>query len=81
MGNPEPAFLMRKLRVVDSRILKGAHLKLTLLAGVTRLDAIAFGMADRTIPSTIDVVAQLQVNVWNGRSNLQLRIKDFRESD
>jgi single-stranded-DNA-specific exonuclease len=80
MGNPEPVFLLRKLRVADSRVLKGAHLKMTLQAGVARLDAIAFGMADSTIPSTIDVVAQLQVNVWNGRSNLQLRIKDFRES-
>jgi single-stranded-DNA-specific exonuclease len=80
MGNAEPLFLLRNMRVADSRVLKGTHLKLTLLSDGRRLDAIAFGMADRDLPEVIDIAAQLQINVWNGRSNLQLRIKDFRES-
>nr|WP_246559438.1 single-stranded-DNA-specific exonuclease RecJ [Geoanaerobacter pelophilus] len=80
MGNPEPLFLVRNLRVADARVLKETHIKLVLQVAGRRLEAIGFGMAGRTLPECIDIAAQLQINVWNGRANLQLRIKDFRES-
>jgi single-stranded-DNA-specific exonuclease len=81
MGNPEPLFLLRNMRVADAKVLKGAHRKLVLESSGCRIDAIAFGMADRQLPDCIDVAAQLQINIWNNRTSLQLQIKDFRETD
>ncbi|GAM08049.1 single-stranded-DNA-specific exonuclease RecJ [Geobacter sp. OR-1] len=80
MGNPEPLFLLRDLRVSATKVLKGSHLKLVLEVAGQRIDAVGFGMAGRSVPERLDIAAQLQVNVWNGRTCLQLRLKDFRES-
>jgi single-stranded-DNA-specific exonuclease len=79
-GNPEPTILLRDMRVAEKRVLKDKHLKLILEAGGRRFDAIGFNMADRA-PETdrIDCVCFLQMNEWNGRRALQLRLRDFRE--
>ena len=79
MGNPEPLFLLRKAEVVDCRILKETHLKMNLLAGGRRFDAIAFSMAGRAFAGqTLDLVFSPAINVWNGKSSLQLTVKDLR---
>ena len=81
MGNPEPVFLVRGATIVDRRVLKERHLKLRLAAGGKVLDAIGFDMAGRENPSgRVDVACSLELNVWNGRKRLQLRLRDFRES-
>lgn len=80
MGNPEPLFLLRKMKVINSRSLKGGHLKLVLQSCGRSIDAIAFGMSDRSLPEFMDIAAQLQINIWNGKTALQLQIKDFRET-
>ncbi len=79
MGNPEPLFLLRKAEVVDCRILKETHLKMNLLAGGRRFEAIAFSMAGRAVAGQIvDLVFSPGINVWNGKSSLQLTVKDLR---
>ena len=80
MGNPEPIFLLQGANVVETRTLKGEHLKMRISAGGKLQDAIAFGMAGRQIPDRIDLAVSLQINEWNGRKTLQLRIKDMRPS-
>jgi single-stranded-DNA-specific exonuclease len=80
MGNPEPVFVLERVRVASKRVLKGRHLKLRLDAEGEGLDAIGFNMAERSIPEVIDVAFSLQVNEWNGRRSLQLRLRDFRET-
>ena len=81
MGNPEPVFVMRKLAVMDRRIVSDAHLKLRLSAGSRIFDAIGFNMAGSiTVPRVADVAFTLQVNDWNGRKSLQLRLKDVKEA-
>ncbi len=81
-GNPEPTLLVRDLRIADKRVLKEKHLKMVLVSGTRRVDAIGFDMADR-IPQAdrIDCVCTLQMNEWNGRRSLQLRLRDFNEVD
>ncbi|MBJ6723565.1 single-stranded-DNA-specific exonuclease RecJ [Geomesophilobacter sediminis] len=80
MGNPEPLFLLRGATVVSTRVLKGGHLKLDLSCGGKRLEAIAFGLAEREpAGNRLDLVFAPTVNVWNGRTRLQLVVKDFRE--
>ena len=82
MGNPEPVFVMEGARVEDKRVLKGRHLKLRLAAGGKYLDAIGFNMADREdLPDHIDVAFSLEANEWNGRKNVQLKLREFKKAD
>ena len=79
MGNPEPVFIMEGARVANKRVLKERHLKLNLVAGGKSFDAIGFNMAERRdVPALIDVAFSLEVNEWNGRKTVQLRLRDFR---
>jgi len=60
------------------------HVKLLLSDGVVVLDAIAFRQAERIageFPEAIDVVYTLSRHEWNGRTDLQLVVKDFRPSE
>jgi single-stranded-DNA-specific exonuclease len=79
MGNQEPVFMIRGARVADRRILKERHLKLQLEAGGRRFEAIGFNMAQHEDgPTLIDAAFTLQVNEWNGRRSLQLKLRDLR---
>ncbi len=79
MGNPEPVFILRQAKVASQRVVKESHLKLRLLAGGRFFDAIGFNMAgNRRTPEVVDVAFSLQINTWNGRRNLQLRLKDIK---
>ncbi|HZV80975.1 MAG TPA: single-stranded-DNA-specific exonuclease RecJ [Geobacteraceae bacterium] len=81
MGNPEPLFMLRGARVVQSRVLKDAHLKLRVEAGGRHFEAIGFGMAAKGIDAgVVDIAFVPELNVWNGRESLQLRLKDMRRS-
>ena len=80
--NPRPKFAASGLRIVDSRSVgSGKHLKLRLADDKRTWDAIAFRMGDRTAEapagSSIDVVYEMETNVWNGRTSLQLVVEDF----
>ena len=81
-GNPEPLFASFGVDVRYARTVgkQGSHLKLTLGAGRNTFDGIAFRqgywMAD--MPNKIDIAYRFEVNVFNGRSTLQLNIKDIK---
>lgn len=85
VGNPEPRFLARGLRVADVATV-GAdrkHLRLTVThhSGESR-KMIAFGMgakAETVFPgSSIDAVFSVGENEWNGNRELQLKVIDLR---
>lgn len=81
MGNPEPLFMLRGARVLQSRVLKESHLKLRLEAQGRIFDAIGFGMAAKGVDTElVDIAFVPELNVWNGRESLQLRLKDIRRS-
>ena len=81
-GNPEPIFVSRDVVVRHARCVgkENAHLKLTLQAGRNIFDGIAFRqgywMAD--MPKRVDIAYRFEMNVFNGRSTLQLNIKDIK---
>lgn len=79
--NPEPVWAVLGIDVADSRILKEKHLKLALSDGNTRMDAIGFNMAEKLPSGPIDAAFTLQENTWNGRTTLQLNLKDLRLSE
>jgi len=61
------------------------HLKLQFIAGTGKtVDAIGFNMGPRIAEvidaKTIDIAYFPTINRWQGRSSLDLHLKDFRES-
>lgn len=83
IGNPEPVFVSRATvsnwRLVGS---EGKHLKLTLEDKQGRyFEAIGFGMGGRAKEvingHEIEAAYNLTGNEWNGKKNIQLRLKDI----
>ncbi len=83
-GNAVPAFMSRKVRVVESRNMgsQREHLRLKLRQNGTVWDAVAFRQGDNPgdLPPYIDIVYNLEVDSWQGRENLRLNILDFRQT-
>lgn len=85
-GNPEPTFAVTRLEVLDARTVGEKHLKMTVRQGTSQpFDSIAFGMKsllERGIPSRtpVDLAFTPELNHWNGRDRIQLRIRDVRPS-
>jgi single-stranded-DNA-specific exonuclease len=80
-GNPSPLFLLRRVPVIEQRILKEKHLKLRLRFPYGPVDAIAFNRADCGCTGVVDLVFSPEINVWKGREGLQLKIRDLRNSE
>jgi single-stranded-DNA-specific exonuclease len=89
IGNSEPIFVTRELFVSDVRLVgkEGKHLKLRLSSPQIGkyqpdLEAIAFGMGAwyaQLHPGTqIDIAYTIDLNLWNGTSTLQLKVKDLK---
>jgi len=80
-ANPAPVFLSRKISVVACRTMGNTaeHLRLRLQQGDVAFDAVAFGAGDnmKEITRTLDIVYNLELDQWNGRSSLRLNLLDF----
>ncbi len=88
IGNPEPTFASFDVEIKDLKLLgkDKSHLKLKLQHGDSEiLDAIAFRMGDMfdslRVGSKIDVAYSIDNNTWNGKTTLQLKIKDIKIND
>jgi single-stranded-DNA-specific exonuclease len=84
IGNPRPTFMTQKVNILNARTVggDGKHLKLKLEKDNRAFDAIAFGMGDYYTKllseKSINIVYNIEENVWNGRKTLQLKIKDIK---
>ncbi|PLY02353.1 MAG: single-stranded-DNA-specific exonuclease RecJ [Desulfuromonas sp.] len=80
MGNSEPLICCRDVQIQQMQTLNGGHLRFTVRQEGFTLPCIAFSMAERVddFTATVDLLAALQVNRWNGRQNVQLVVKDVR---
>ena len=83
-GNLEAAFVTRNLQVKSQRKVgaEGQHLKLTLSDGKLTIDAIGFRLGNKleSVPGRIDVLYTFETNEYNGRTSLQLNLKDIRQA-
>lgn len=88
-ANEPPVFLARSLEVASARVIGNGekHLKMKLKSifengKVAFFDAVGFGMAGFyniiSEGDRIDVVFNLDINEWNGRKELQLKLKDIK---
>ncbi|RNA68094.1 single-stranded-DNA-specific exonuclease RecJ [Prosthecochloris sp. ZM_2] len=85
LGNPEPVFLSRSLRVSGyPRLLKGRHVKFAVKSQSGEIyDVIGFNRKDvykaleRGSKRPVALVYTLEENEWNGRKSTQLKLKDI----
>lgn len=85
-GNPAPVFVCRNVHVAEHRTVgkDNKHLKLKVSrAAKPPLDAIGFGLGDWVshMPERIDMAFTLEINEWNGYSNLQANLQDIRKAE
>ncbi|RJR15429.1 single-stranded-DNA-specific exonuclease RecJ [Candidatus Microgenomates bacterium] len=84
MGNSEPVFATSNVQVVDARSIgrENKHLKLTVTDGEHYFDAIGFSLGNliaQISPDTpISLAYNIDINEWNGKRNLQLKIRDIQ---
>lgn len=83
-GNPQPAFVSRKLTVLRSRTVgkDQAHLKLAISDGKITFDAIAFrqGHWQGKLPKQIDLLYRFESNEFRNQKSLQLNVIDIKPS-
>lgn len=83
-GNMKPVFLAQNVFAKEVRLLKEKHVKFTLYQPNNRphINAILFERPDvyqlATSGQPMDIVFTLDINEWQGKSSLQLMVKDVR---
>ncbi|WP_339323906.1 single-stranded-DNA-specific exonuclease RecJ [Paenibacillus sp. FSL W8-0194] len=84
MANPVPKLIFRGTRLVETRKMgkDGKHLKLVVRQDGARMEAVAFGRGDLADVleegMTLDILAEVSVNEWNGSRKPQLMLQDMR---
>ena len=84
-ANKMPLFLFKNLKINSIRALsEGKHLKLTLKEDNYMINAIGFNMGELSekylLDDKVDIVGNLDINVYNGNENVQIILKDIRKS-
>jgi single-stranded-DNA-specific exonuclease len=82
MGNPEPLLVVESVRAMQVKTVGDNHLRFTVCQGAFSHPAIAFGMLERRdeFQGEVDLLVSPQINLYNGRETVQLRVKDVRSA-
>lgn len=78
MGNPAPMVLIDGLKVKETRVLKGAHLKVLLTDGVRYLNGLMWRQTShpRLVPgNTVRVVCRPELSTYSGVTELQANLQ------
>jgi len=85
-GNPEPRFIIRNLKLVNSKIVAEKHIKIVLVGSdSSTLKAISFNSVETELGSyllkkskkTLDIAGKLSLNEWRGQKNVEFIIDDI----
>ena len=85
-GNPEPRFLLKDLKVLNSKIVGEKHIKSVLLGkDGSAIKTISFNSHSNEIGQFLlnnnkdffSIVGKLSLNEWNGRRNVEFIIDDI----
>jgi single-stranded-DNA-specific exonuclease len=83
MGNSEPVFVSRSAEIVDMRQMGSnrEHLRVKFRNGRNTFDAVGWGLGENAEEiykfKYLDIVYNLELNHWNGETNLRLTLQDF----
>lgn len=79
-ANPKPAFIWKRLALLDCRKVgkREDHLKMRFAVEEREVDAIGFGLgkSDAKLGKYMDVLGTVDVNEFRGSTTLQLNVKD-----
>jgi single-stranded-DNA-specific exonuclease len=84
-GAPAPRYALPGMQIKFAKRVGETHLKLTVSDGMgATLDAIAFGAFESDLGPRLSaqsgerfhLAGQLEINTWNGRQSVQLRLQD-----
>jgi single-stranded-DNA-specific exonuclease len=85
-GNPEPRYVIRRVKVVNSKIIGEKHIKTVLIGSdSTILKAISFNSVETELGSYLlkknlkpfDIAGKLSLNEWRGQRNVEFIIDDI----
>lgn len=87
LGNPAPSFATKEVEVIESKTVgrNNNHLKLKVTKDKDIFEAIAFGRGGLATGGEkgekIDIVYNIDENIWNGNKSIQLKVKDLKKND
>jgi single-stranded-DNA-specific exonuclease len=85
-GNPEPRFIIRDVKLVNSKIIAEKHIKIVLVGSdSSTLKAISFNSVETVLGSYLlkknikpfDIAGKLSLNEWRGQRNVEFIIDDI----
>ena len=85
-GNPEPRFVIKDVKIVNSKIVADKHIKIILVGSdSTTLKAISFNSVETPLGSYLlkrnikpfDIAGKLSLNEWRGQRNVEFIIDDI----
>lgn len=84
-SNKTPIFLIKGLKIDSIRTLvEGKHLKLTLQDGTNIINCIGFNLGSYAdeflLGDKVDIIGNVEINVFNNIKNIQINLKDMRKS-
>jgi single-stranded-DNA-specific exonuclease len=78
--NPEPVLCVRNVSMSSPSIVGNNHLKMRINADGVSRNSIWFSKGEflrNLCASALDIVFTPQINVWNGSSDIQLKMRDI----
>ena len=84
-GNPMPTFLLRGLKIIKPMVLNKKHISLILKSKTGfSIKSISFNSINTKVgellmsyKNNINVIGQINENIWNSKKSLQLTIRDL----
>ena len=85
-GNPEPRFVIKDVKIVNSKIVADKHIKIIFVGSdSTTLKAISFNSVETPLGSYLlkknikpfDIAGKLSLNEWRGQRNVEFIIDDI----
>ena len=84
-GNPVPTFLFKDLKIIKSKILNNKHISLIFKSRTGfSIKSISFNSVNNKVgeylmsyKNTLNVLGQINENIWNSKKTLQLTIRDL----
>lgn len=83
--NPVPCFMSQAVKIQELKFMgkEKNHVRFRARQGKGRIEGVGFGFADvfesvDVETELFDIVYELDLNTWNGREKLQLKLLDFR---
>lgn len=86
VGNKMPTIALEGVQIADIRTLSdGKHCRLLVEKNSKKLEVIAFGRSkiakDFIVGDTVDIAGEMNINIYNGQSRVQIILEDIRLSD